>query len=200
MISRRKKKEPAHWTPAGWEEKGNVLYDQIEIAVDRIGPDEAAEVAEKAIALVEREIRERTEPVTLAVLKQAWESLDTERERLDREMEELVKEDLEYRVFLHQSDRFTEPADIAKTKEARAQVARQFERLYQERERTAIAAHAALLRYRDAERAVEAAHKNLAWLESDEFKRLKLDVPLGDIARQKKRYRAILQKHGVASS
>ena len=58
MTRRQGPKRPNHWNPASWEEKGYVLYDQIEAAARQLGPAAAADLAEQAIALVVRALRE----------------------------------------------------------------------------------------------------------------------------------------------
>jgi hypothetical protein len=183
--------------PDVWEQKGYVLYERIGAAAARLGHDTAAQLAEQAIALVDRETKERTKVVSLTDLEERWTALKTELELLDGELQGLVNEDLELRVFLHQADRFTDPSDIAAAKETQRQIVRQYTQLYQQREQTAIAENTAVIAYREACNQVEIARKNLAWLDSAEFKANNPKMPPGDIATHRKRNLAVLNKFGV---
>ena len=184
--------------PDVWEQKGYVLYARIGAAAARLGHDTAAQLAEQAIALVDRETKERTKVVSLTDLEERWTALKTELELLDGELQGLVNEDLELRVFLHQADRFTDPGDIAKAKETRDQIVRQYSQLFQQREQTALAENEASIAYHAALDQVSIARKNLEWMDSAEFKANKPKVPPGDIATQRKRNQAVLKKYGVS--
>ena len=184
--------------PDIWEQKGYTLYERLEAAAARLGHDTAAQLAEQAIKLVDREIKERRTMVTLADLERRYLDLKAECDALDVELQDLVNEEFATRVFLHQADRFTDPGDIAKAKETRDQIVRQYSQLFQQREQTALAENEASIAYHAALDQVSIARKNLEWMDSAEFKANKPKVPPGDIATQRKRNQAVLKKYGVS--